>query len=228
LARRGNLRALPRAVDADSPHRQESHCAQERCPTHPSRRSNSAMSDRKRHVAAARCPASSEISASSRSADRTPGCLTGVRSSIPHPSLSVSPLTLRSRYDIFRSCIRRRPDCPAELYSESADAGDALSINRERNVNWNDQGLGAQTYLATGNSARSTRLTFGRTRHAARRSARDGRPGACGCRPSRTTGWVSNRGSCENKRISMISLRFSDAGPPPSRPRRRRRDLRST
>src|ERR1700730_11460314 len=68
-------RTCSRAVPEDSWHFHDSRCAQD-CISHdaqPRRASKSASRTRNRHVAAARCPASSQICASSRSSGTTGG-----------------------------------------------------------------------------------------------------------------------------------------------------------
>ena len=66
-------RTCSRAVPEDSWHFHDSHCAQEFISqlAQPRRASKSASRTRNRHVAAARCPASSQICASSRSSGTT-------------------------------------------------------------------------------------------------------------------------------------------------------------
>src|SRR5438105_4717296 len=68
-------RTCSRAVPEDSWHFHDSHCAQELISqlAQPRRASKSASRTRNRHVATARCPASSQISASTRSSGTAGG-----------------------------------------------------------------------------------------------------------------------------------------------------------
>jgi hypothetical protein len=122
-------RTCSRAVPEDSWHFHDSHCAQELIShdAQPRRASKSASRTRNRHVAAARCPASSQICASSRSNGTTGGpsgdaatSAGGETEATMELGLSVSNmhLTITAGYDISRRAGQpqrtRTLDCQAE------------------------------------------------------------------------------------------------------------------
>src|SRR6185369_14574980 len=113
-------RTCSRAVPEDSWHFHDSHCAQEPIShdAQPRRASKSASRTRNRHVAAARCPASSQICASTRSSGTRAGSAGdaatsggGETSAKTEPGLSESNIHLTlARTSYISSCLESDSD----------------------------------------------------------------------------------------------------------------------